>query len=275
VSTAVAVYHGRFGRATLYRLNRPMTTHAHREGHLIFYIGGLPGQVEVSGQRYPAVPRRAVAVNPWEPHAFLPGDVVEGALFLVLYINQAWFLGLGGEARRALRFGRTGIEVTDRIGEEMERVAGLLLTGGAIEALDRALYALTDEVFAQSWRCGEAGEPRAAPEPFIDFRVKKSIRLMAELGQEMPLDSVAREAGLSRPHFYKLFREQTGVTPNLYRNTLLMERAIECVARSERSVTEIGFDLGFSSQSGFTRFFSAHVGMAPTDYRRAAQVLRV
>jgi AraC-like DNA-binding protein len=38
-------------------------------------------------------------------------------------------------------------------------------------------------------------------------------------------------------------------------------------------VTDIGFDLGFSSQSVFTRVFAANVGMAPTDYRRAAQVL--
>ena len=40
MSRALSVYHGHFGRATLYELNRPMTTHAHREGHLIFYVGG-------------------------------------------------------------------------------------------------------------------------------------------------------------------------------------------------------------------------------------------
>ena len=33
----------------------------------------------------------------------------------------------------------------------------------------------------------------------------------------------------------------------------------------------IGFDLGFSSQSSFTRFFASNVGMAPTDYRRVAK----
>jgi len=32
--------------------------------------------------------------------------------------------------------------------------------------------------------------------------------------------------------------------------------------------------LGFSSPSVFTRFFAGHVGMAPTDYRRAVKVLR-
>ncbi len=38
------------GRATLYELNRPMTTHAHREGHLIFYVGRGHAEVPVSGK---------------------------------------------------------------------------------------------------------------------------------------------------------------------------------------------------------------------------------
>jgi len=86
-------------------------------------------------------------------------------------------------------------------------------------------------------------------------------------------DAVARGAGLSRPHFYKLFRTQTGLTPNLYVNTLRMEQAIDRLVGSEISVADIGYDLGFSSQSGFTRFFAANVGMAPTQYRRVAHVL--
>ena len=91
---------------------------------------------------------------------------------------------------------------------------------------------------------------------------------------EIELDDIARESGLSRPHFYRLFRSQTGVTPNLYLNTLLMERALDALVATESPIADIGFDLGFSSQSGFTRFFAGNVGMAPTDYRRAAKVLR-
>ena len=64
-----------------------------------------------------------------------------------------------------------------------------------------------------------------------DFRVRKSIRLLAEsAGTEIELDAIAREAGLSRPHFYKLFRTQTGLTPHLYLNTLLMEKALVAVS---------------------------------------------
>ena len=43
-----------------------------------------------------------VAVNPWEPHNFLPNDLAHGALFLVLYVNAEWFAGV-----RGLRFGCT------------------------------------------------------------------------------------------------------------------------------------------------------------------------
>ena len=59
----------------------------------------------------------------------------------------------------------------------------------------------------------------------------------------------------------------------MFLNTLLMERALESLAPSETPAAEIGFDLGFSSQSGFTKFFAANAGMAPSDYRRAAHVV--
>src|SRR6185437_6144755 len=124
-----------------------------------------------------------------------------------------------------------------------------------------------------SWQQAEiARDPHAA---VTDFRVRKCIKLMSENpGAEIELDSIARASGLSRPHFYRLFRTQTGVTPNLYLNTLIMEQALDALVASEMPIADIGFDLGFSSQSGFTRFFAANVGMAPTEYRRAAKVLR-
>ena len=77
----------------------------------------------------------------------------------------------------------------------------------------------------------------------------------------------------SRPHFFKLFRENTGVTPALYANTMRVERALDRLTRSHDSVTDIGYELGFSSQSHFTHFFSAHVGIAPTLYRTVARVV--
>lgn len=275
MSTAISVYHGRFGRATLYRLNRRMATHAHREGHLAFLVDGPAAAMTLCDRRHPISPARAVAVNPWEPHDFVPGPDPAGSLFLVLYIKPVWFLEVGRCAQSALRFGRPDIELTGPIRRSVRKVVALLLGGGALDLFDGYLYELTQECFEQSWQWTPSAAPSAGDTvPINDFRVRKSIRLMSEtLGGEISLGAIAREAGLSRPHFYKLFRRQTGITPNLYLNTLRMERAITWLTETEKSVTTIGYDLGFSSQSGFTRFFAVNVGMAPTDYRRVAQLL--
>ena len=215
MSRALSVYHGRFGRATLYELNRPMTTHAHREGHLIFYLDGAPATARVSGKLHGLTERCAIAVNPWEPHGFNPGDFGTGGLFLVLYIDRSWFSRMGRSGHGALAFGRTEIEITPRIRAIMHEVVSLLEDYDTAENFDGTLFELTDACFEQSWRLAGGWQRYCGPaSSFIDFRVRKSIVLMSEkLGGEIELDEVARDSGLSRPHFYKLFRRQTGVTP--------------------------------------------------------------
>jgi len=274
MSHAVAVYHGRFGRATLYNLNHDLALHAHREGHLTFYVQGQPSSMTVHDDDYALDAATAVAINPWEPHAFLAGDKEQGSLFLVLYIKPIWFLESARNAQSWLRFGRNQIEMTNQIQRSVHVLVSLLLEGEETGLFDGYLYELTRECFDQSWQWTPDGAPRVdCASPFTDFRVRKSMKLMSEkLGDELELDDVAREAGLSRPHFYKLFRKQTGITPNLFLNTLRMERAIESLTGSEKSVTHIGFDLGFSSQASFTRFFTSNVGIAPSDYRRVAHL---
>ena len=64
MSRAIAVFHGQFGRAAVYQLNRPFNIHAHREGHLIFHLGGAEGRVDVDGKRCPGCADTAIAVSP-------------------------------------------------------------------------------------------------------------------------------------------------------------------------------------------------------------------
>jgi AraC-like DNA-binding protein len=270
MSRALAVFHGNFGRASIYQLNRPFNVHAHREGHLIFHVGGTPGCIEVLAHPWPLREDTVVAVNPWEPHNFLPNDLGNGALFFVLYVNAEWFAGV-----RGLRFGCTQFKRTATLDKNIRRAAAMVCGAPSLNGLDGELRNLIDACHEESWRQAEVSPDGHGGAAVTDFRVRKSIKLLAEsVGAEIELDAIAREAGLSRPHFYKLFRTQTGVTPHLYVNTLLMEKALDSLVATEASIADIGFDLGFSSQSGFTRFFAANVGMAPTDYRRAAKVLR-
>jgi len=274
MSRALAVFHGRFGRATVYQLNRPFNIHAHREGHLIFHVGGMPACIDVCAGHYDLSETSVVAVNPWEPHNFLPTDLDGGAIFFVLYVNPEWFAPDAPGSDR-LRFGRTHFKRTVALDKHIRRTAALVCGAPSLSSLDSELRRLIDICYDESWQQAETARDARANGSVTDFRVRKCIKMMSESpGAEIELDTIARESGLSRPHFYRLFRVQTGVTPNLYLNTLIMEQALEALVASETPIADIGFDLGFSSQSGFTRFFAANVGMAPTDYRRAAKILR-
>ena len=274
MSRALAVFHGRFGRATVYQLNRPFNVHAHREGHLIFHVGGTPASIDVCEQHWLLAEDSIVAVNPWEPHNFLPSDLGNGAIFFVLYVNAEWF---APDAARGqdLRFGRNCFKRTATLDKQIRRTAALVCGAPSLSSLDSELRELIDACYEESWQSAETGEAPRASLAITDFRVRKCIKLLSESPcAEIELDTIARESGLSRPHFYRLFRTQTGVTPHLYLNTLMMEKALDALVTTESAIADIGFDLGFSSQSAFTRFFASNVGMAPTDYRRAAKVLR-
>lgn len=275
MSRALAIFHGRFGRATVYQLNRPFNVHAHREGHLVFLVGGTPASIDVCDKRWPLGADDIVAVNPWEPHNFLPIDVADGAIFFVLYVNAEWFAPDAANPQR-LRFGRNHFKRTPALDRQIRRTAALVCGAPSLSSLDCELRHLIDICYdASRQACEPAPVETRAAAAVTDFRVRKSIKLMSESpGAEIELDTIAREAGLSRPHFYRLFRTQTGVTPNLYLNTLMMEQALDALVTTEAPIVDIGAELGFSSQSGFTRFFAANVGMAPTDYRRAAKILR-
>lgn len=282
MSTAISVYHGPYGRASLYHLDRPMTQHAHREGHLIFYLNGCDGFVTVRGQETVCTADRAVLVDPWDVHSFAP-TTASGMITLVLYINPAWFEGfapvaVGEHARssKQLKFGHHAIDLNEVAKTLIGAITHRLRVASNDAELDALLHQLTAECRRLSMRAVTAPHrvPPMRDVTFSDFRIRKALKIMADqLGATQDVDALARESGLSRPHFFKLFRRQTGLTPHVYLNTLRMEAAVEAIATSDQSITDIGLDLGFSSQSSFTRFFCSNVGMAPSDYRSVTRLV--
>src|ERR1700731_838155 len=184
MSRALAVFHGHFGRATVYQLNHPFNVPAHREGHLIFHIGGTPGSIEVLEQPHLLCEDTVVAVNPWEPHNFLPRDLAHGALFLVLYVNAEWFAGV-----RGLRFGCTKFRRTATLDRNIRAAAAMVCAAPSTNSLAAELRGLTDACHEEGWRQAEAAPDKRAGGAVTDFRVRKSIRVLAEsVGAEIELD---------------------------------------------------------------------------------------
>lgn len=278
MSSAVAVFHGVFGRVCLYAMDRAMVPHGHREGHLIFHVQGPAGHVVIDDVAYPLSAGQAVAISPWQTHFYRPLDLTQPTLALVLYIRPGWFLEASRRAQASLRFGRAGVEVTDYFARLVYAIAQAMLDPDREDpSIGDRICALTQAAFDQSWQWTDRGAAFTGPAyPKRDYRIRNALRLLQDrLGDTLELDEIAREVGLSRPHFFKLFRAQVGLTPNLYLNALRMERAIDRLAGTQSAVSEIGLDLGFSSQASFSRFFIANGVVAPSDYRRSVHVRHV
>ncbi|CAM2777821.1 AraC family transcriptional regulator [Saccharomonospora xinjiangensis] len=85
-----------------------------------------------------------------------------------------------------------------------------------------------------------------------------------------PLDvpALARIAHVSEAHFTRTFRATFGETPHRYLQRRRVERAMFLLRDTDRSVTDICFEVGFGSLGTFSRTFSAIVGRSPRTYRR-------
>ena len=84
-----------------------------------------------------------------------------------------------------------------------------------------------------------------------------------------PLDvrAVAAVAHISEAHFIRTFRAVFGETPHRYLQRRRVQRSMFLLRDTDRSVTDICFDVGFSSRGTFSRTFREIVGQAPSDYR--------
>src|SRR6476469_604565 len=91
-----------------------------------------------------------------------------------------------------------------------------------------------------------------------------------------PLDIpvVARVAGCSEAHFIRTFRAVFGETPHRYLQRRRVERSMFLLRDTDRSVTDICLDVGFSSRGTFSRTFRDIVGQSPLAYRRSSAPVR-
>jgi AraC-like DNA-binding protein len=91
-----------------------------------------------------------------------------------------------------------------------------------------------------------------------------------------PLDirTLAAIAYVSEAHFIRTFRATFGEPPHRYLQRRRVERAMFLLRETDRSVTEICLDVGFTSLGTFGRTFREIVGESPTEYRARAADLR-
>jgi AraC-like DNA-binding protein len=87
-------------------------------------------------------------------------------------------------------------------------------------------------------------------------------------GRQLDVPALAAIAHLSEAHFIRSFRATFGETPHRYLQRRRVERAMYLLRGSDRDVTDICFEVGFSSLGTFSRTFAEIVGESPSAYRK-------
>ncbi|HEY6473414.1 MAG TPA: AraC family transcriptional regulator [Acidimicrobiales bacterium] len=87
---------------------------------------------------------------------------------------------------------------------------------------------------------------------------------------DLDLSAMASEAGFSKFHFARAFKDTYGETPAHYLTRRRIERAKDLLRSANLTVTEVCMLVGFSSLGSFSSRFSELVGMSPRAFQRAS-----
>jgi AraC-like DNA-binding protein len=107
----------------------------------------------------------------------------------------------------------------------------------------------------------------AATEDFNRRLLRARDAMDRAFAEPLDVPAVAAVAHVSEAHFIRSFRAVFGETPHRYLQRRRVERSMFLLRETDRSVTEICFDVGFSSLGTFSRTFREIVGDAPSTYR--------
>lgn len=102
-----------------------------------------------------------------------------------------------------------------------------------------------------------------------DLKLLRKVKDRIDREYAQPLDVEALAAGvhMSAGHLSREFKKAYGEPPYSYLMTRRVERAMTLLRRGDLSVTDICFEVGFSSLGTFSTRFSELVGMSPSVYR--------
>ena len=99
--------------------------------------------------------------------------------------------------------------------------------------------------------------------------IEKVLRYIKDnLTDDLSLERVASEASLSPIHFHNCFKKAVGKTLHEYVNEQRISKAVNMLITTDKNLTEIAFESGFSSQSYFSYVFKRRMNATPREYAK-------
>jgi len=140
------------------------------------------------------------------------------------------------------------------------------------ETLDALFRHQLTDLLATRLLVAHAGAPTTF-QPITGGLAPKSLlraieRLRSDSDADVSLAALASDAGLSRFHFCRAFKESTGLSPHAWLRQHRLEQAMKMLRDTDASVVSVAAELGYTSQTAFAAAFRKLTGETPSDWRR-------
>lgn len=98
--------------------------------------------------------------------------------------------------------------------------------------------------------------------------IKKAISIVEEhmADSDFSVEALGRELCMSRANLYKKMMSIVGVGPHEFMRSIRLKRAHQLLERSQKQISEIAYEVGFSSPKRFSENFKAEYGMTPSEF---------
>lgn len=134
-------------------------------------------------------------------------------------------------------------------------------------ATARLLAELTFVSIVRSYLLGESRPARGWLGGLTDARIGRALQAMHKSpGDDWTVASLASLVGMSRTAFAKLFAELVESTPIDYLTQWRMHLAAQRISESGVNLTQLAFELGYSSDAAFRDAFKRRYGVAPSRF---------
>jgi AraC family transcriptional regulator len=227
---------------------RPWITHRIKKGSFFLTSGGAPYEVRW----------KAVSPEPFESmFVFVELPVLQRALEEAFGVDAE-----KAKLRDVSAFTDVALDsLMERLRDELMREQASPLF---VEAIAQAIAVHLARNYAETIEESHTGSPSLP-----GYKLRQIAEWMAEhAAEDLNLDRLAAQAGLSKFHFHRLFKSATGVSPAHYQINLRINLARQLLRETKKSVMDVALDVGYTNPSHFAHLFRKETGLSPSDYRR-------
>ncbi len=114
-----------------------------------------------------------------------------------------------------------------------------------------------------------SGTEAVASKPDATNAVRAAFEYINEsFTKSCTLSEIAEAVSLSPNHLHTVFKESVGMTPYEYVTEKRLEKAKKLIMSGDKPILEIALEVGFCSQSHFSKVFRKSTGKTPAAYRK-------